>query len=229
MPDIASVLEHAAAEPSGPPDIDGPLRRKRWTRVSIVASACVLAAVVLVLSFPRHGARVVTSTPAPMPSPQVVESNGARITVPPDWHATPEPLNWWIHSPFELYSIATVPLPPSPHQAPNEAACPSEIPQVVADNLPADGAYLWITLWRPAEGLYGTDPWPSDASAIDFRRNDFCRLPNGLATYEATLRKGKYDLSIAYVLGPDAAPERRTEINQMLDSLDLSGAPPTHP
>jgi len=232
MPDITSVLDRAAAAPSGPPDVDGPIRRKRWSRISIAAGACAVVLVFAVLLVTRQSDRrrvVVETPPTAAAAPARVESHGATIDVLPDWHATPEPLNWWMHSPFELYSIATVPLPPSPHKAPNEAACPAEIPQVVADNLPADGAYLWITLWRPHEGLYGTTPWPGDASAIDFQRNDGCKLPNGLTTYDTTLRNGKYDLSIAYVLGPDASPARRTEINQMLDSLDLSNAPPTNP
>src|SRR5690242_10722597 len=133
MPDITSVLERAAAAPSGAPDVDGPIRRKRWTRATIVATACVLVLFLSVLLVPRGHARVVVSTPptppTTLPAPTSATSHGATITVPAGWYASKEPLNWWISSPFELFSISTSPLPASPHVAANEAACPAEIPQ----------------------------------------------------------------------------------------------------
>jgi hypothetical protein len=160
-------------------------------------------------------------------APVRTSSNGVTIDVLPGWYATKEPLNWWMHSPYELFSIATVPLPPSPHKEPNEAACPSEIAKVAVDNLPADGAYLWIGMWRPAEGLYSTDPRPSKSDITKFQPG--CELPRGETALVGNLRDGVHDYPVTVVLGPDASPERRNEINRMLDSLDLSGAPPTNP
>jgi hypothetical protein len=225
-------LERAAAAPSEPPDVDGPLRRKRWTRISIAASACLVVFLFAVLLVVRQGDRrrvVVATTPTTVASPTRATSHGATIAVLPGWHASDEPLNYWIGSPFELFSISTVPLPPSPPNKQNDAVCAAEIPNTVADNLPANGAYLWITLWRGLGGIYQPKPWVGTADAIEFPRNKYCELPNGLSLYSATLRRGAYDLSISYVLGPDAPLSSRAEMNQMLDSLDLSGAPPTNP
>jgi hypothetical protein len=231
MPDLASVLERAAAEPTHGPDVASPLRRRRWQRVAVVSGAAVvvIAVVVAALAWPRGGASHVVVT-RPAPTPALSSSHGATIELQPGWVASSEPLNWWISSPYELFSLSTSPLPPSRHDVQNDAACPSEIPNTVAANLPADGAYLWITLWGPM-GLYQTRPWPADASQIDWSSSvadGYCRLPRGLTIHSATLARGDHNLSLSYVLGPDAPPTRKADIDKMLNSLDVSAAPPTH-
>src|SRR5689334_25084846 len=97
MPDITSVLERAAAAPSGAPDVDGPIRRKRWTRATIVATACVLVLFLSVLLVPRGHTRVVVSTPpTTLPAPTSATPHGATITVPAGWYGSTGPLNWCI-------------------------------------------------------------------------------------------------------------------------------------
>jgi hypothetical protein len=230
MPDIIAVLERAAAEPTHGPDVATPLRRRRWQRVAVASGALVLviAVIATIVAWPRgEGHQVVISTPAQ----QTVESHGATIELQPGWAASSEPLNWWIGSPYELFSLSTSPLPPSRHDVQNDAACPSEIPNTVATNLPADGAYLWVTLWGPS-GLYQTKPWPADAGEIDWNSwvgDRYCTLPRGLTIHTATLARGTHNLTISYVLGPDAPPTRKADIDKMLNSLDVSAAPPTHP
>jgi hypothetical protein len=232
MPDITSVLERAAAEPTRAPDVATPLRRRRWERVVAMSGAFVLIVVVVFgfVAWPHGSSQHRVEVSGPMPRPTSVASHGATIKLQPGWVASSEPLNWWIGSPFELFSLSTSPLPPSRHDVPNDAACPSEIPNTVAENLPLDGAYLWITLWGPF-GVYQTQPWPPDARDVDWSSSvadGYCKLARGLTVHSATVRRGDHDLSISYVVGPDTSPSRKAEINAMLDTLDVSAAPPTH-
>lgn len=217
MPDITSVLERAAAAPTRMPDVKGPRRRQRWTRVCI-ATATSLALVFAFLFVPRNHQhpRVTTVHPAQQPpAPVRLHSHDATIDVLPGWHASSEPLAWWLYSPSELFSIATSPLPPSPHKQPNEAACPSEIPQVAVDSIADDGAYLWIGEWRG--GIYNASPRPAAAQGIILQPG--CELPRGEKSYLALLRDGTHDYSVTYVLGKNAPPSRKAEIERMLDSL----------
>ena len=226
MPDVSSVLERAAASPTREPDVATPLRRRRWQRASVGAGAFVLliVAVGAFAVWPRGQAhKVRISTPPPL---QTIESHGATITLQPGWVASSEPLNWWVHSPFELFSLSTSPLPPSSHAVANDAAYASEIPRTVADNLASDGAYLAVYLWRPHEGLYGATP-RDPAKPIDFL--PLCALPRGLHGYGANIQDGDYVYEVTYVVGPDVSATRKADIDAMLNSLDLSGAPPTNP
>jgi hypothetical protein len=215
MPDITAVLERAAAPPTGTPDLEGPRRRRRWTRASgaLVTSAAVIVFAVLLV--PGSHKRVQVNTLGPAHLPQVARSRDATIDVAPGWYATAEPLAWWLFSPVELFSIATNPLPPAPHKQPNEAACASEIPQVAVDNIADDGAYLWIGEWRG--GLYGTSPRPSNSDAMILTPG--CALPRGEKSYIGVFRDGTHDYSVTYVLGKNAPPSRRADIDRMLDSL----------
>jgi hypothetical protein len=220
MPDIKSVLERAAAAPTRAPEVDAPYRHGRRARsfrngaLAAVLIVAVVAVVATTRSSSPAGHRVVVQTPPP---PEVASSADADITVAAGWVTSTEPLAWWLHSPFELFSISTSPLPPSPHVNPNEAACPSEIPAVAVDNLPADGAYLWIGEWRPHEGIYTTAPRPPTFSGVAM--DPECPLPRGEQAFGATYRDGARDFSVTYVLGPDAPASRRAEIDQMLNSL----------
>lgn len=219
MPDITSVLERAAATPTRAPDLEVPLRRARRRRVVRDLGVVVVCAAVAfgVLAYDRSPSRRVRVTgPAPAVL-QTVTSHDADIILAPGWTSSSEPLAWWLHSPFELFSLSTSPLPPSPHLQPNEAACPSEIPAVAVDNLPADGAFLWVGEWRPHEGLYETVPRPSTFSGVVM--NAACPLPRGEQAFSAIFRDTARDFTVTYVLGPDAPASRRADIDQMLDSL----------
>ena len=116
--------------------------------------------------------------------------------------------------PFEVFSIATSPLEPSPLPG-NQAACPSEIPQVAVDGIAPDGAYLWIGEWRG--GLYEPGPRPSTFDGV--KLPGLCPLPRGLQAYGGVFRDGTTDFNVTMIFGPDASPARRAEINRMLDSL----------
>jgi len=144
MPDITSVLERAAATPTRGPRIPN---RPRWPYVVVAGVTVVVAIALLVAFIPRDNQRrvkVADESTSTTSTTIVKHTDDATITIPNGWYATDQALAWWLVSPHELFSIATNPLPPSPHQKPNEAACPSEIPQVAVDNIAADGAYLWI-------------------------------------------------------------------------------------
>jgi hypothetical protein len=156
---------------------------------------------------------------AATPAATRITSGDAAIDVVSGWYASKEPLAWWLVSPREVFSIATSPLPPSPRKAPNEAACPSEIPQVAVDGIADDGAYLWIGEWHG--GLYQADPRPAASNALILAPG--CSLPRGEKAYLALLRDGRHDYSVTFVLGKDAPPSRRDDINRMLDSLRFSG------
>jgi len=216
MPDIASVLERAAATPTRGPDIARPLRRQRRRRIAAaisVASAVVVGVVVLTAVLrPQHGnGRVEVQPPAPVTR---VTSHGASIEVPGGWYATTKPLAPWLYSPFEVFSIATTTLEPSPLPG-NQAACPSEIPRAAVDGIASDGAYLWIGEWRG--GIYEPAPRPSTFDGVTLP--GLCKLPRGLAAYGGVDRDGTTDFQVTMVFGPDATPERRAEIDRMLDSL----------
>lgn len=221
MPDITSVLERAAAAPNRAPQVDEPYRharRARAVRVGVFAVLVVaIAAGTVVVSTRPSGHRVVVQA---QPKPNIASSHDAEITVAPAWSVASTSLAWSLHSPFELFSISTSPLPPSPHLQPNEAACPSEIPAVAVDNLPTDGAYLWIGEWRPSEGLYQAAPRPTTFSGVAMDAE--CPLPRGEHAFGATYRDGTHDFSVTYVLGPDAPATRRSEIDQMLNSLHFN-------
>jgi hypothetical protein len=218
MPDISAVLERAAAAPTRGPDIERPLRRQRRTRIAAAMSAgCAGIAAVVVLAIVLHpqqpNERIRVVEPPP-PVTTTATSHGASVEVPAGWHVTTKPLAPWLYSPFELFSIATSPLEPAPLPG-NQAACPSEIPQVAVDGIAPDGAYLWIGEWRG--GLYEAAPRPS---AFDGTKlNDLCALPRGLKAYGGAFRDGATDFEVTMMFGPDAPPARRAEINRMLDSL----------
>jgi hypothetical protein len=220
MPDVTSVLERAAAAPTRSPDIETPARRSRRRRVMRASAAvAVVAAVVIgVLAVGNtQSSHVRVTGPPPVPQPITMTSHDASIDVTPGWSTSTEPLEWWLISPFELFSIATFPLPPSRHDVPNDAACPSEIPAAAVDNLPADGAYLWIGEWVPNEGLYQTAPRPVSFSGVAL--NPACPLPRGEQAFSSIYRDGARDFTVTYVLGPDAPTSRRDAIDQMLNSL----------
>jgi hypothetical protein len=221
MPEITSVLERAAATPTREPEVDRAYtrgRRRKAARSLAVAAACivVLVAVVAVVTTGSAPSRVqVKSAPAPLPTPHAATSADATIDVAPGWTTSSEPLEWWLTSPFELFSISTSPLPASRHDVGNDAACPSEIPAAAVDNLPPDGAYLWIGEW--SGGLYQTAPRPPTFSGVAM--NAACPLPRGEQAFTATYRDRARDFTVNYVLGPDAPASRRTDIDQMLNSL----------
>ena len=219
MPDITSLLERAAATPRAEPDLDRPLQRRRLRQLGVGALAFATVATVIVVARPtQHPSRVVVSTPTTTPASTTITSEDASIALAPGWYASKEPLAWWLSSPRELFSIATSPLPPSPHKAANEAACPSEIPEVAVDGIADDGAYLWIGEWHG--GIYQAAPRPTSSSALNLSPG--CTLPRGERAYVAILRDGTHDYSVTFVLGKDAPPQRRDDINAMLDSLRFS-------
>jgi hypothetical protein len=226
MPDITSVLERAAAAPTRTPDVEGPRRRQRTTRALAAVGACaavvVIAVFAVMLQPARTKPRVTTTHPAEQPPASApLRSHDATIDVASGWQASSEPLAWWLDSPFELFSIATSPLPPSPHRQPNEAACPSEIPQVAVDNIADDGAYLWVGEWRPGVGLYTPSARPPTFDGLTWQPG--CELPRGEKSYVGIFRDGTHDYSVTYVLGKDAPPSRQADIDRMLDSLRFDG------
>ncbi len=241
MPDISSVLERAAAMPTRGPDVERPLRRRRRRRFAAAASAaCVMVAGIAVLASalqPQHRSGRVQVVPPPPDVSSTATSHGAAIEVPPGWHVTANPLAPWLYSPFELFSIATTPLEQAPPltvdpqrctpptgQAlkpvagcnTNQAACPSEIPQVAVDGIAPDGAYLWIGEWR---GGLSQARLPS----AHVRRRDAprpaARCPAVSEAYGGIYRDGTTDFEVTMMFGPDAPPARRADINRMLDSL----------
>jgi hypothetical protein len=198
----------------------------------MVAGIAVLA----IALQPRHGSDGVQVVPPPPPVSSTATSHGASIDVPPGWHVTAKPLAPWLYSPFELFSIATTPLEQAPPLSvdpqrctpptgqvlepvagcnTNQAACPSEIPQVAVDGIAPDGAYVWIGEWRG--GLYEPAPRPSTFDGVTL--NDLCALPRGLKAYGGAYRDGATDFEVTMMFGPDAPPARRADINRMLDSL----------
>jgi hypothetical protein len=241
MPDITSVLERAAAVPTRGPDIERPLRRQRQARLAAATSVtCAVVAAVVVFAIvlqPQHrNGRVQVEPPPPVTTATTATSHGASIDVPAGWHVTDKPLAPWLYSPFELFSIATSPLEQAPPLTvdpsrctpptgqvlrpiagcnTNQAACPSEIPQVAVDGIAPDGAYLWIGEWRG--GLYEAGPRPSTFDGVTL--SDLCALPRGLKAYGGAFRDGTTDFNVTMMFGPDAPPARRAEINRMLDSL----------
>jgi hypothetical protein len=240
MPDITSVLERAAATPTRGPDVERPLRRLRRRRIAAATSAaCVMIAGIAVLAIalqPQHRSDRVQVVPPPPPVSSTATSHGASIEVPAGWHVTTKPLAPWLYSPFELFSIATTPLEPLPPVSvdpqrctpptgqvlkpvagcnTNQAACPSEIPQVAVDGIAPDGAYLWIGEWRG--GLYEAAPRPSTFDGVTL--HDLCALPRGLKAYGGAYRDGATDFDVTMMFGPDAPPARRADIDRMLDSL----------
>jgi hypothetical protein len=235
MPDIAAVLERAAAEPTRAPDLEGGRRRARRrrlvTRVGAVGVFIVIVAGVVAVSAGEPRRVRVQNGPASTaaPQPTTATSHDATIAVVPGWTTSPQPLAWWLDSPFELFSIATASIPPSPHTAPNEAACPSEIPQVAVDNLPADGAYLWIGEWRPGVGLFQSSPRPAQFSFETAPAAPACLLPRGERAFNAIYHDAPSgrDFVVTYVLGSSAPTSRLADINRMLDSLHFAEAPPT--
>lgn len=220
MPDITTALERAAATPRTEPEIERPLRRQRTRRIATTAVSCCLivgGTVAVLTSRHREPVRVALGQVPRLQPATHLTSHDASIEIMPGWYASSDPLAWWLHSPFELFSIATSPLPPAPHKAANEAACPSEIPQVAVDAIADDGAYLWIGEWRPHEGEYMPSPRPSMSDGLELQPG--CTLPRGEKAYLAVLRDGTHDYSVTFVLGKDAPPSRRDDINKMLDSL----------
>lgn len=227
MPDVISVLERAAATPTRAPDVESASRRQRRTRLAVAAAAVVCAAcavfvIALVPSDNRPRVQVAQSPASTTaPAPRTVHSGNATIDVPQGWYTSAEPLAWWLHSPFELFSVSTVPLGQSRHDVGNDAACPSEIPRVAVEGLPDDGAYLWIGEWRPGEGTYQPSPRPTFGDGIVLRPG--CDLPRGQKAYLGVYRDGTHDYSVTYVLGKDAPPARKADIARMLNSLRFDG------
>jgi hypothetical protein len=216
MPDIVSVLERAAATPTRRPDIERPLRRQRRRRIAaaISVASAVVVGIVVFAAVPQPHHRIGRVQVQPPPPVTTVTSHGASIEVPGGWYATTKPLAPWLYSPFELFSIATTTLEPLALPG-NQAACPSEIPRAAVDGIASDGAYLWIGEWRG--GIYEPGPRPStfDGETLP----GLCKLPRGLVAYGGVYRDGTTDFEVTMVFGPDAPPERRAEINRMLDSL----------
>jgi len=225
MPDITSVLERAAARPTQGPDLARARRSARRVRVGVgigIAAAIAvvgsIAALVILRSPARSRVTVATnSTPSSTtPSPTTVTSGDASISVEPGWYVSSKPLTPWLVSPHELFSIATVPLDPSP-QPGNQAACASEIAKVAVDGIGARGAYLWIGEW-PNDWPYNR-PSARPATSAGLHLDPGCVLPHGLKSYLALLRDGDHEYSVTYVLGPEAPATRVREIDRMLDSL----------
>ena len=138
--------------------------------------------------------------------------NGFSIRVAPGWTLSSAPLRPWLASPHELLSAATVPLAPSRRPG-NQAACPSEVAQVVVDQIGRDGGYFSLD-----EGFTG-GPRPDHAADLDWRRG--CALPQGMTVEIATFRDAERDFVVTTVFGPSASKARRADLYAMLDSLEF--------
>jgi hypothetical protein len=221
MPDVTSVLERAAAEPARGPDLERPWRRRRVKRFGTAGAAVVGIAALAVVLAPRDPKIEVVNVAGPTTTPaRVAYVDNAWLSVLPGWHLAPEPHAWWLTSPKELFSVSSTPLPPSPHVEENEAICPSEIPRAVAENLPTDGAYLWIGKWQQNRLGYTTSPYKR------FDERDFhplCDLPRGLVARGTTVNNGETDYVVYYIVGPDTPNSLVRDIAFMVDSLRFDG------
>ncbi len=224
MADISTLLDRAAATPTRGPDIDGPFRRARRTRVAarsiaamviVAAIAVTVFAVVLPTRDHLRVASTTTTTVTSVPSEFHDATHRFTIQIPAGWYRAQQPLAPWLHSPHEILSLATVPLSPIPLDG-NQAACPSEIPKAAVQRMGPGDAYLWIGEWIPGEGTYTAEPRPERAADLHWQHE--CPLPNGITAVGATFRDGTRDFSAHLVFGADATA-RRAELYTILDSF----------
>lgn len=144
-------------------------------------------------------------------------TNRFSINLADGFHVAPKPLAPWLHSPYDVLNVATVALEPSPLPS-NQAACPSEIPKVIANGIGSDGASLTIREWRPGEGIYVAEARPLKSEDLSWTAG--CTLPSGMSNFGATFRDQGRDFSVQIVLGSNAQA-RRTDLEAMLDSFRL--------
>jgi hypothetical protein len=209
MPDITALLERAAAEPTSEPDVarcyQRALTRRRalWgTSAVVVATAVIVGGIIAVRS--DSTARIQVGSPPSTSVPTEVYRDAEHrfsITLPAGWQRAPS-LAPWLHSPYDILDVATVPLQPSLEPG-NQAACPAEVPKVAVAGLGRTGAYLSIREWRPGEGMYTAQPRP--ARAADLRWGvGACELASGAVVSTATFSDQGRDFSVTMVTGAES-------------------------
>lgn len=222
--DLRDWIRQGAAQPRNPVDLDAIRRlarrsqRRRSTAVTVAIIAVIAASVVGVVARRDHdrAARVATAG---------THGSGVTMVLPAGWSRAAASLTPSLTDPREIAAVASYALP-STIDGP---ACDEQVPLAALRALGPTDAFIWIlqdsrspgSPRRPRPARFTLAEMDQDPGQCATQAQTMPGVVQGITVHSLYFTDNGTDVAAYVVLGPNAGPNRITEVEQVLDSLQL--------